>query len=378
MPWFVKVRTLRLKHTNTYKIVPIVAGSDRFLCIFNSFGVAFASGCFKNQFYEEDGMNFLFPELVNFNSNSNTAHSTITAWLRQMLVESTHQTYSEYRVEELPENFTVQCFRVGGISDLAVGGVCAEFLLHNSGHNGEGISTLWKYIGTSFPLCIPGARVLSGWHAPPYDHLGRAPHPASLDPILALGINEGSCNEFIDFLLWLRPGYVSPRMLGRGRLRPFARAMCATLIMYYAESVNAAEVTRVSERMRDGLFHCKLVASRVDADLVLKERSKLVMTKFKVDNLPLTARTDTPEGVAHITGALTMLNSSVALWQSESAARMKELVDKLDASNSEVAQLRIHASNITEVASFDTRNEVAGALFEVAGGAEIALRRRRL
>ena len=114
-----------------------------------------------------------------------------------------------------------------------------------------------------------------------------------------------------------------------------------------------SELTLVSERIRDGLFHCKLVASRVDADLVLKEWSKLVMTKFKVDNLPLPARTDTPEGVAHITGELTMLNSPVALWQSESAARMKELVDKLDASNSEVAQLRMQVTSLKSL--FSTR-----------------------
>ena len=121
--------------------------------------------------------------------------------------------------------------------------------------------------------------------------------------------------------------------------------------MYYTESVIAVEVTRVLERMRDGLFHCKLVASRLDADLVLKEWSKLVMTKFKADNLPLAARTDTPDGVAHITGALTMLNSSEALWQSESAARMKELVDKLDASNSEVAQLRMQVTSLKSLLS---------------------------
>ena len=75
------------------------------------------------------------------------------------------------------------------------------------------------------------------------------------------------------------------------------------------------------------------------------------MTKFKVDNLPLTARTDTPEDVAHITVALAMLNSSVALCQSESAARMKELVDKLDASNFEVAQLRMQVTSLKSLLS---------------------------
>ena len=129
--------------THKHKMVPIVAGSDRYLCIFNSFGVAFASGCFKNQFYDEDGMNFLFPELVNLNSNSNTAHSTITAWLRQMLVESTHRTYSEYLVEELPENVTAQCFRVGGISDLAAGGTCVRSLFFTTA------GTMAKHFGNT-------------------------------------------------------------------------------------------------------------------------------------------------------------------------------------------------------------------------------------
>ena len=46
-----------------------------------------------------------------------------------------------------------------------------------------------------------------------------------------------------------------------------------------------------------------------------------------------------------------MLNSSVALCQSESAARMKELVDKLDASNFEVAQLRMQVTSLKSLLS---------------------------
>jgi hypothetical protein len=54
--------------THKDKLVGICAGSDRHICVFNAFAVAFAAGCFKLHQHDVDGMNYLFPEMAEKSS----------------------------------------------------------------------------------------------------------------------------------------------------------------------------------------------------------------------------------------------------------------------------------------------------------------------
>jgi hypothetical protein len=224
--------------------------------------------------------------------------------------------------------------------------VSSDLLINNSGHDAESISVLWRYINVTVPLCVPGSLVLGGWPAPPYGHLGRNAVPASLLPVfLGLGISEINLNEFVDFVLWLRAGFVTPEMLGNGRLRPLSHAMCATLIMFYEESVKASEAEMVMKRMREGMVGHHLATGVIQANLVFVEWGKVVAAEFRANNLHLTTRADA-EGVVQITAAVTSLAGAVAIGQHGTIARMKELQVSQDERMAALDQRVAHLTNL--------------------------------
>lgn len=141
--------------------------------------------------------------------------------------------------EELPADCTAAGIRVGSINEMAEKGVCFEFMLIMSGHDAERESKIWHYIIPKLAMLVPGLRVLLGWPALPYAQLGQGPKPASFDILIlncsalneaALADFKSQLDVFIDFVLWLEPGFCSPDLLVGGKLRNFAKAMAATLV----------------------------------------------------------------------------------------------------------------------------------------------------
>jgi len=154
--------------THKHKMVPFMAGADRHICPITALATAYAAGAFKSQSYDPDGMNFLFPDLTNTPAGAQAASTKITNWIRAFTPASKNVKYKAFKIAELPETVTAGGQRVGGrLHECAANGVSSEFLLFTSGHDADGISTLWHYLGVTVPLCTPGSRVLHGWKPPP-------------------------------------------------------------------------------------------------------------------------------------------------------------------------------------------------------------------
>ena len=108
-------------------------------------------------------------------------------------------------------------------------------------------------------MLVPGATELNGWPGLPYGQLGKGPVPASWQAVIDVGaMDEENIEILMDLMLNLREGFTSPALLGGGHLRPLARAMSATLVMYYGESVAAQEVLVVTHAMREAMVAAKL------------------------------------------------------------------------------------------------------------------------
>ena len=311
------------------KLVLLMAGADKNICVLNALACAYASGVFVNQLYEDDGMNYMFPDLATRKVN-NSASTQITAWLRALSCESTVREFADYKIDSLPGNVTAGGQRIGGINELATHGVSAEFAIFSSGHEAEGLSTMWHYIGPTVPLCVPGARVLAGWPAPAIStSLMRAAKPASLAPIREFGISAVALDAFIDSLLRLHSRAVPPSMLGSGLLRPITEALAATLVMYHNETVAAAEASSITLRMKSSLHKAGLAADAGDAaHATLSQWSTAVAARFKIDNLALTSGSADGTAAVQICAAVTAQGMAAASWQ-ETTTRRLQYVEQL-------------------------------------------------
>jgi hypothetical protein len=265
--------------THKQKLIAVSAGADRLICPLNAFATAFAMGIFKEQIFDEEFLNYLFPELAE----SSSVSTVITNWLKAMIPGSTNVAYSLNQVASLAKGACAAGQRVGSINEMAVGGVSAEFMACLTGHDLESLSTLWHYINAVLAMLIPGVRVLTGWPSLPYGHLGEGAKPASLDALCATGVmGKEKLGPLVDKLLNLREGFSSPQLLEDGALRPFARAMAATLIMYYEESYDALEVPTVKDHMIAVMIDLKFVQRlcALDAHKMLINWGKTIKVRF--------------------------------------------------------------------------------------------------
>ena len=169
---------------------------------------------------------------------------------------------------------------------------------------------------------------MGGWSAPPYTQLGRAPTPASLEPIVMCGIDAAKLDEFVDLVLNVREGFVNPEMLqlehGRplgasGRLRPFVRAMAATLIMYYPASEEQFEVTDVGIHMRGSMSDVGFGGTAAAGE-TLKQWAVMVKAEFDTQNLRLVRRAD-DAGLAQLSTTIVQMMGALSTWQAEQAKR---------------------------------------------------------
>jgi hypothetical protein len=263
--------------THKNKLIAISAGADRLICPLLAFATAYAMGIFEDHVFDEDGLNYVFPELADGPSVS----TVISNWLKVMLPDSGNVEYRMNRVASLDKGACAAGQRVGSINEMALNGVCAEFMAYLSGHDFENLSTLWHYLNPVLALLIPGVLVLTGWPALPYGQLGAGAKPASLEALSLHGVaSQIELSPLVDKLLNLRKEFSSPRLLEGGALRPFVCSMAATLIMYYEESEIAEEVPTVNLKMVDAMLEKKFARNAIDAQEKLKIWGKIIKVLF--------------------------------------------------------------------------------------------------
>mmetsp|Transcript_13334 Transcript_13334/g.33290 ORF Transcript_13334/g.33290 Transcript_13334/m.33290 type:complete len:122 (-) Transcript_13334:711-1076(-) len=94
----------------------------------------------------------------------------------QLLGRGGAAKYAKFSVDALPDRVTA-----GGVRPGASNTLCkympAEMVVHVTGHELKTTSALYEYVDANRAIAIPGARVLAGWPALPWGHLGDGPLP---------------------------------------------------------------------------------------------------------------------------------------------------------------------------------------------------------
>jgi len=307
------------------KLVSFPAGARRNICCLNGFGSAYAAGCFEDQFYDPDGLNYLFPDLAA----SSSPTTVISSWFKALVCGSSNATYQMFQVPSLPSDATASGERVGSLNEMACGGVASEFIAHVSGHDFEKLSTLWHYLNTQISLLVPGCLVTNGFRCLPYGQLGKGSMPATWALVIAAGAASAKdIDNFTDLVLKLRKGISPPALFCGGSLRPFSMAMSATITMNYEDSVTAGEVPIVTNGMRLALVAAKLVHNPMGANAKLKGWGKTIKTGFDSDNLHLTGSTSAT-GHEQVVLCVQQLTASTASFQASMVASFSALVEKV-------------------------------------------------
>lgn len=235
----------------------------------------------------------------------------------------------------------------------------AEFAIHTTGHDCRLISAFFEYLDANRALSMIGGCVLAGWPATPYGQPGGdGPVPASLQPILNLGVDCNGMDRFISHLF--RLDSASPPVLRKsGKLWPAVKVAAATLIMYYKQRCEAGEMLQVRNAMQESLKHgIPPVCAGTNSHQVLISWSALVADKFNEDNLHLTCRasSDANTQLSAVTQqmgqVISELRSLVLGLQSE-VTRIKQ--DAMDLQNTRSPGSHASASASTQAASASTQ-----------------------
>lgn len=193
------------------------------------------------------------------------------------------------KVKGLPDDANAAGLRPGVIN-MCSACMPAEFVCAITGQDMRPVSSMYQYLDATVPMCMPGARVLSGWPQPPWGQLGRGPVPASLECLAEIGISVADLDSVIDDLFRLDSA-VAPQLLKDGKLRPAVNAAFASLLMYYAERRAAGESRQVHVRLHEAMRKSGRFAHR-DLTSMLCSWSSNFKSRFQADNLPLLALTE--------------------------------------------------------------------------------------
>ena len=140
--------------TSKQKQVLLLAGPDRFTCVFKLFGDVFATGYFSRNLWSSDENNFVFPVLAA----KKTTGTTLGDWLKAFAPgpQNTNVEYQLYRIATLPIDVTAAGIRVGAINTMYYAGVSLEMCALMSGHDLTGVSALFEYIIFSAVALLAG------------------------------------------------------------------------------------------------------------------------------------------------------------------------------------------------------------------------------
>ena len=168
-----------------------------------------------------------------------------------------------------------------------------EFIVHGSGHDLIGFTSLYNYVDACRAIAIIPALVLAGWPALPWGRLGEGPKPASLNPLTDAGVSIEALDPVIDSLFHLDPAS-PPMLLVGGANRPMVQAAFASMLMYHGER-------RATGEVRDVLVELEKLLTLDQLD----QWGALIRAKFDADNAHLKMGSITSEGaMANIIRAL--------------------------------------------------------------------------
>ena len=94
------------------------------------------------------------------------------------------------------------------------------------------LCAIFEYLDANACGCMPGAVVLGGWPALPWGHLGKGPAPASLQPLVEIGVDEDMLQRMIDYFFnFDEEKGTPPNFMQDGSLRSAVEWAFATVIM---------------------------------------------------------------------------------------------------------------------------------------------------
>jgi hypothetical protein len=225
----------------------------------------------------------------------------------------------------VPEGANASSIRAG-VANAAYAYCTAEQVQLTMGH--QGATALAQYIDSTAAALMPCAVVTSGWPPLPYGQRGACGKPADFSVMVNLH-DEETIDRVMDFVFLINIMTTPPQLRHGGRLRPALRAAFASLVMYYPQRWQKLATT-VCEQLRTALASTMHIDKNAAHRLLLDSWSPALNTKFKVDNLCLTARTaDT--GVAQLTEALQRLGAQFAASEASRVAEQQQQAAKLTA-----------------------------------------------
>ena len=123
--------------------------------------------------------------------------------------------------------------------------LCAKmpefFVALRTGHQLTSVSALYEYLGANLVVTMPAAVALAGWTPFPWGQIGKGPSRPTLQSLESLGVRPTDLEGIIDVTFNLHAGS-PPMYLQEGALRPTIRTAFASLVMYYDDRRQAAEV----------------------------------------------------------------------------------------------------------------------------------------
>eukprot|EP00966_Prymnesium_polylepis_P192789 4468291-Prymnesium_polylepis.1 len=173
--------------TSKLKKVPFCAGADRQCCWFLKLGDYLALK--GKQFIQKPGeVMFLFPDLQRIKSPGKKLGEYMSAVLPREQGGLKRYEKVAVGVGDLPKGICAGGIRPGACNTLEA---CmpAELVVHNTGHEMKGATSMYCYIDSKMSTCMPGAIVLAGFPALPWGHLGRGPSAPTLLVLSSLGVS---------------------------------------------------------------------------------------------------------------------------------------------------------------------------------------------
>jgi len=155
--------------------------------------------------------------------------------------------------------------RKGCISECA-SEMPAEHTAVASGHALRGVSAMWEYFSWTLAAGANAWNHIAGWAPRPWGQCGTVAKPASLDPLLQIGIDQTTLDHIVDdmfrindsscphlrSLAW-EPAADHPHhaslLQKRAEARPFVQAAFASMLMYYKERLENQQMIDINRTL---------------------------------------------------------------------------------------------------------------------------------
>lgn len=279
--------------TSTFKPVMFVVGRQPERCWFLAIGDYLAVGP-RSPVRNDDGTSHLLP----FFQHTSSPGTVLQRYIKD-LIHSTRwgEEWEKYTkankataAEGMLELAKTNSMRHGAIESM----FNVMPLSHVAAISGHEIkeSRASIYAGTPRYLMLAGAKVLAGWQLPDqYGTSGPAPIPPDLMSLVDDGQHSReSLDDFVNHLFRVDSASASQLQEG-GKLRPMLRICCATMVMAYANRVEAKETSIVTNRMQRAwidVYRNGKTTSMEEAAITLRRWSTRLQLQFEANNLHLT------------------------------------------------------------------------------------------